>query len=82
MFFIKKSKKIVCAVALATLIVLIFSSYTSIASSESAIGLTLPYVIKTFGNAWNGEIAFDLSGNGIDFFCGYLRPMAQYWIPS
>jgi len=47
---------------------LILSSFSLIARSESnSSGFTLPCVINTFGNAWDGLLAFDLEGNASYF---------------
>jgi len=57
-----RSKKTVFLVAIATVLILTFSSYTQVLSSATASGFTLPCTITTSGSAWNGEIAFDLYG--------------------
>jgi hypothetical protein len=57
----RKKKKTMFLVAIATAILLVFSSHTAISYSETA-NFTLPCTINTYGNAWNGELAFPLSG--------------------
>jgi len=58
----RKGRKTVYMVAIATALVLVFSSYTPVLSSSTVDGFTLPCTIKTYGSAWNGEIVFDLYG--------------------
>ena len=48
---------------LLTILCLIFSSYLPAVNSETFSGFNLPCTINTYGNAWNGELSFDLEGN-------------------
>ena len=42
---------------------LVLSSFSPIVHSQAGTNFTLPCTINTIGNGWNGDIAFDLSGN-------------------
>ncbi len=43
-------------------LILMLSSFSSIVNGETNSNFTLPCTINTYGNAWNGTIAFDLAG--------------------
>jgi len=58
-----RNKKTIFTVVIATALCLVLSSFSPIAHSETSNIFTLPCTINTYGNAWNGEIAFDLSAN-------------------
>lgn len=58
-----KDKKAIYATVMAITLVLVLSSFSPIVHSEIGNGFTLPCTINTTGNAWDGDIAFDLSGN-------------------
>ena len=49
-------------VAVAAAVCLVLSGYTPISFSENVNGFTLPCAVGTYGNAWNGELVFPLSG--------------------
>ena len=55
MFLSKRIRRVVIAIALC----LSLSSFVTIAHSQTS-SFTLPCTINTTGNAWNGDIAFDL----------------------
>ena len=61
MLRLTKTKKTAMVVAIAGLI-LMLSSFSSIVNGETNSNFALPCAINTFGNAWNGTIAFDLTG--------------------
>ena len=48
---------------MATALCLVLSCFLPIVHSETGNGFTLPCTINTTGNAWDGELAFDLEGN-------------------
>ena len=58
----RKSKKAIYATITATALCLVLSSFLPITHSQTNTNFTLPCTINTYGNAWDGEIAFDLSG--------------------
>ena len=58
-----RSKKAIIITVIITSIILILSSFSPIAHSETSSNLTIPCTVNTYGNAWNGELAFDISGN-------------------
>ncbi len=58
-----RSKKTIYAVVTLTALCLVLSCFSPIAHSETGSNFTLPCTINTYGNAWDGNIAFDLSGN-------------------
>ncbi len=62
MFYSRRIRKSVYAAVIVTSLCLVLSSFSSIAYSQNYAIFTLPCTINTYGNAWNGEIAFDLSG--------------------
>lgn len=47
---------------IAATICLVLSSFSPIVQSETASNFTLPCTINTYGIAWDGDLAFDLSG--------------------
>ena len=60
-FFVKKQRtRMMVVVVIAVCLVL--SGYTPTCFSETANVFTLPCTIDTYGNAWNGELTFPLSG--------------------
>ena len=66
MHFIR-SKKTVYVAVLATALCLVLSSFLPIVRSQTSSNFTLPCTVSTTGNAWDGDIAFDLSnGTGGD----------------
>ncbi len=56
-------RKTLAATVMAAAIILILSSFSTIAHSETVNNFTVPDTINTYGNAWNGELSFDLSQN-------------------
>ena len=62
MLYLRKCTKKISLVAIGTVLCLILSSFSLVAHSENISSFTLPCTINTYGNAWNGELAFDLSG--------------------
>jgi hypothetical protein len=52
---------------MATALCLVLSSFLPIVHSETSNNFTLPCTINTYGNAWGGELAFDLEGT-VDAF--------------
>ncbi len=65
MLHLTRRKKLILAVVIAAAAILGLSSFSSMVHSETAdTTLTLPYTINTYGAAWAGTIAFDVSGPG------------------
>ncbi len=60
-----REKKIVFAVVMATALCLVLSSFSPMSHSQTN-SFTLPCTINTTGNAWDGDIAFDLSSEAVD----------------
>ena len=60
------SKKTIFIVVMATALVLVFSSFLPMILSQTRSNFTLPCTVNTTGNAWNGDIAFDLSNTTLD----------------
>jgi len=48
---------------MATALCLVLFSFSPVVQSQNSNNFTLPCTIDTYGNAWNGELSFDLSGN-------------------
>jgi hypothetical protein len=59
-----KTKKTIITAVIAATICLLLSSFSPIVQSETASNFTLPATIDTYGNAWDGVIAFDLEQTG------------------
>ena len=59
------SKKRIFIVVMATALVLVLSSFLPMILSQTN-NFTLPCTINTTGNAWNGDIAFDLSNTTVN----------------
>lgn len=64
MFHLTKTKKTIITAVIAATICLVLSSFSPIVQSETASNFTLPATIDTYGNAWDGVIAFDLEQTG------------------
>jgi hypothetical protein len=60
MFYFRRHKKIILTVVIATLFCLVLSSFPAITLSQTINDFTLPCTISTYGNAWNGLLAYDL----------------------
>lgn len=56
----KRSKKTILTVVVMTALCLVLSSFLPITYSQTDKNFVLPCTVNTTGNAWNGEIAFDL----------------------
>ena len=59
------SKKRIFIVVMATALVLVLSSFLPMILSQTN-NFTLPCTINTIGNAWNGDVAFDLSNTTVN----------------
>ena len=64
MFHFTRSKKTIFTAVIATALCLVLSSFLPITHSQTSNNFTLPCTINTYGNAWDGDLAFDLSGTG------------------
>jgi hypothetical protein len=62
----RRSKKTILVAVVATALCFVLSSFSPIAHSETSNNFTLPCTINTTGNAWEGELSFDLSGPNVD----------------
>ena len=62
MFHLTKTKKTIITAVIAATICLVLSSFSPIVQSETASNFTLPCTINTYGIAWDGDLAFELSG--------------------
>lgn len=60
MFNLTSTKKIAVIAAVAVAMVLLISSFSSTVQSQTDSNFTLPVTVNTYGNAWNGTLAFDL----------------------
>jgi hypothetical protein len=63
LFNLRRNKKTIFTVAIATALCLVLSSFLPITHSQIGYNFTLPCTINTYGNAWSGDIAFDLEIN-------------------
>ena len=61
MYFAKNKKALFIAVIAAALS-LVLSSFSPVVHSETSNSFTVPCTINTYGNAWDGELTFGLSG--------------------
>jgi hypothetical protein len=66
LYFIRQ-KKIILATVLVVALCLALFSFSTITLSQTSNNFTLPCTINTYGNAWNGNIAFDLQ-NGTNYY--------------
>jgi Arylsulfotransferase (ASST) len=57
-------KKLIIAVVMAAATFLVLASFSLTVQSQTANNFTLPMTINTTGNAWNGDLAFDLEISG------------------
>lgn len=55
-----RNKRLIILETIALIMCLTLSSYLPIAHPETSESFTLPATIQTYGNAWNGSIAFGL----------------------
>lgn len=55
---LKINKKITCTIAISAIVILVLSSYTPALGSTLVNEPSLPIAVNTYGNAWNGEVAF------------------------
>jgi hypothetical protein len=58
----RKKRKFYIVITFASVLVIFFSGYTSVYGSAVVNGLSVPCTVNTYGNAWNGELAFPLQG--------------------
>jgi hypothetical protein len=63
MFYLRRYKRTVFTATMLTALCLVFSSFLPLTHSQVS-NPTLPCTINTYGNAWNGQLAFDLELNG------------------
>jgi hypothetical protein len=63
MFHLTKTKKVTIIVVIATTLCLLLSSFSPIVHSQIASNFTVPVTVNTSGNAWSGDIVFDLELN-------------------
>ena len=63
LFQFKRDQKTVFITVLAAAVCLMGSIFLPTTHCESFSKVTLPCTVKTYGNAWDGKLAFDLSGN-------------------
>jgi hypothetical protein len=62
MIQLTRRKKTIIATVVITMIILVLSIFSPLVHSEADSNFTLPCIVNTYGNAWNGALAFDLSG--------------------
>jgi hypothetical protein len=63
LFNLRRNKKTIFTVTIATALFLALSGFLPITRSQNSNNFTLPCTINTYGNAWSGDIAFDLEIN-------------------
>ena len=64
MLKLTKYKKLIITVVVAAATFLVLASFSLTVQSQTANNFALPLNINTTGNAWNGDLAFDLEISG------------------
>jgi hypothetical protein len=64
MLYLRRNRKTIFTAVMATALCLVLSNFLPITLSQTS-SFTLPCAINTYGNAWDGQLAFDLAGTGI-----------------
>jgi hypothetical protein len=82
LFSLKRNKKTIFTVAIATALCLVLSGFLPITRSQTSSNFTVPWTINTIGSAWDGELAFDLAGTSYSLVVastnGTVQNLLQY----